>query len=338
MSVPSRPTARTILARAVRSGLRRYPRELWATLRAPGAASETKRRGLQTGLVKAWRKIEREPAASGAAVAWLGHCTVLIRLAGRTILTDPVLAERVGFKVGGRTIGLSRMCPSPVDAKHLPTIDLVLLSHAHFDHLDKPTLRQIASKETVVVTAAKTRRLVPPGFKRVIEIGWGDTAEIDGLRLTAIRPRHWGARAVWDHHRGYNAYVIEAAVPEGAGPWQEAGVQAGPAPRPAPRIFFAGDTAMTDRFAHLSEHPIDLAVFGVGAYAPWEHAHATPEQVWAMFTQIGAARLLAVHHSTFDMGEEGPGEPMQRLHAAAAAAGRGPAILDVPAGRVVRLG
>jgi L-ascorbate metabolism protein UlaG (beta-lactamase superfamily) len=297
-----------LLARALRSGLRRYPKELLASLWPAGREG----RAAAWGLARSWARL---PAGeSTLAVAWLGHCTVLIRIAGRTVLTDPVLAERIGVRIARRTIGLSRLFPAPLKPEQLPPIDLVLLSHAHFDHLDRPTLRALADRRTQVITARRTRRLVPPGFGGVSELGWNERLELDGLVIEALRPRHWGARAAWDVHRGYNAYVLSAA-PSGNSRGRS--------------VFFAGDTADTDRFAPLGEREIDLAIFGIGAYAPWEHAHATPEQVWRMFKQIGARRLLAVHHSTFDLGEEAPGEPMFRLRRAAGREAHA-AILDAP--------
>jgi L-ascorbate metabolism protein UlaG (beta-lactamase superfamily) len=302
----------SMLGTAIRSGLRRYPRELLGSLRVTAGLP---RRGLEgTKLLRAWKRIEREEAALG--VAWLGHCSVLLRLAGRTVLTDPVLSERIGVRVGSRTVGLKRQAAAPIEAERLAGVaDVVLLSHAHFDHLDRPTLAKLADKRTVVVTAKRTRRLVPAGFGEVIELGWMEALEIAGLRIVALKPKHWGARAGWDVHRGYNAYMVQ------------------PMAGPDPSVLFAGDTADTEAFADL--RGVELAIFGVGAYAPWEHAHATPEQVWRMFRGMGARQLLPVHHSTFDLGEEADGEPLARLRAAAGAE-EGGRILELPMGGTAR--
>jgi L-ascorbate metabolism protein UlaG (beta-lactamase superfamily) len=313
---------------AIRSALRRYPRELLGSLRGGGDPGPPTSRGL-TGprLLKAWSRIERDNPP--LAVAWLGHCTVLIRIAGRTILTDPVLSDRIGVRIptgsasgargagaGARTtIGLSRLCPIPIRPERLPAIDLVLLSHAHFDHLDRPTLEAIANPRTLVVTARQTRRLIPPGFERVIELDWMEALEVAGLRLVAIKPKHWGARTAWDIHRGYNSYLIQ------------------PVSSADPAVLFAGDTALTHAFDDL--RGVDLAIFGIGAYAPWEHAHATPEQVWRMFSAMRAGRLLPVHHGTFDLGEEAPGEALARL--LAAAGDERDRVVPLPVGGVARL-
>jgi L-ascorbate metabolism protein UlaG (beta-lactamase superfamily) len=231
------------------------------------------------------------------SAAWLGHASILLRLGSRWILTDPVFSQRIGIPIGPVTIGLSRMLPS-VAITDLPPIDLVLVSHAHFDHLDKPTLRRLATPGTRVITARGTGRLIPRGFGQVDELGWDKTIEAAGLTLRALRPRHWGARLTVDSHREYNSYVLDANQR---------------------RILFAGDTALTDRFASLANESkrIDLSIFGIGAYDPWIHNHASPEQVWSMFEQSGAKYLMPMHHSTFKLSDEPTQEPMQRLLAAA---------------------
>lgn len=264
----------------VRSGIRRYPRELWRSVRraSPRAVEEAP-----------WTlppDFEVQPLAA----AWLGHATVLIRVAGRTILTDPVLSNRIGPSVGRLKVGLGRVSESPARPEHLPPIDIIAISHAHFDHLDKHTLAQLAHPRTTVVTARHTRRLIPRGFRRVIELDWGRSVMVGQVRLGAIRPRHWGARTAVDRRRGFNSYLLESE---------------------SHRVLFAGDTAMTDAFDDLPH--ATLAIFGIGAYGLWDHAHATPEQVWHMFRASGADYLLPIHHSTFPMGDERPEEPLRRL-------------------------
>jgi L-ascorbate metabolism protein UlaG (beta-lactamase superfamily) len=176
----------------------------------------------------------------------------------------------------------------------LKEIDLLLVTHAHFDHLDKPTLRAMASPRTVVIVPTMCARSIPPGFGRVIELPSGQTADVAGLQVTAIEPNHWGARAMIDRGRRVNSYLVQSRRSS---------------------ILFAGDTARTDAFREVTD--VDVAVFGIGAYEPWDHMHATPEQVWAMFEAIGARRLLPVHHSTYELSDEPLDEPMRRLLKAA---------------------
>ncbi len=231
------------------------------------------------------------------AASWLGHATVLLRLGGRWILTDPVFSARIGIPIGPVTLGLGRHAPA-IDPATLPRPDLILISHAHFDHLDVPSLKRLIHPETRVVTASGTGRLIPRGFAEVDELGWDRELRVDGLTLRAMQPRHWGARVTIDRRRGYNSYLLDSD---------------------ARRALFAGDTALTDRFKSLAEEPrrTDLAIFGIGAYDPWIHNHASPEQVWEMFNQSGARRLMPMHHSTFKLSDEPREEPLQRLLLAA---------------------
>lgn len=264
--------------RMARSGFRRYPKALTQSLitPAPGLASAE---GAQVELV-----------GHETAGVWLGHATVLLRVAGLTILTDPVLSERIGMRLGRVTLGLDRLRPPAMDVASLPPIDVVVISHAHFDHLDRPTLEQLASPETTVLTAKKTARLIPSGFGSVIELGWGQQLSIGGVVFTAVRPAHWGARGWLDTQRGFNGYLMEGGDSS---------------------VFFAGDTAYTESFSDIG--PVDLAIMGIGAYDPWIHAHANPEQAWAMTNAMRAQALMPVHHSTFQLSDEHIDEPMERL-------------------------
>lgn len=294
--MPKRPIKAGAMAR---SGVRRYPREILDSVmrRGEGTLENLSKRHPN------WDKL----AASPLAAAWVGHSTVLARIGGKWVLTDPVFSHRIGVKVGPWTFGMGRLSPPHFEAEKLPPIDLILVSHAHFDHLDKPSLRKLLRKETTVVTAAHTGRLIPRGFGEVIELPWDKETTVGPLTLRAIKPAHWGARTAWDRHRGYNAYLVQAE--EDAG---EAGRGSQGRPR---RLLYAGDTAQTEAFKEVGG--ADLSVFGIGAYDPWEHAHATPEQVWSMHEQSGAKYLLPVHHSTFKLSDEPVSEPMQRLLAVA---------------------
>lgn len=251
-----------------------------------------------------------------SALAWLGHCTVLLRLNGLTILTDPVFSPQVGIRLGPLVLGPRRLTQAPL-IHQLPPIDLILISHAHFDHLDKPTLKALASNRTRVITAAATGKLIPRGFADVFELPWDASTTHQGLDIAALRPRHWGARTGWDRHRGFNSYLINTTT--------------SPTPH---RTLFAGDSAYTDNFNSLG--PIDLAILGIGAYDPWEHAHATPEQALAMAHAMPAKRLLPVHHSTFKLSNEPLDEPMQRLLKAAGTTHAATEIIQAEMGQVWR--
>lgn len=224
------------------------------------------------------------------AAAWLGHATVLLRVGGMTILTDPVLCNRVGIGLGLITGGPRRHVAPALSVRELPPIDLMLISHAHYDHLDRPTLVKL-DKNTPVVTAGGTFDLIRDlGFRRVAELRWGESTTLGGIKVTAQKVAHWGARTFYDSHRGFNAYLIEADQR---------------------RVLYGGDTAYHDFFKEIGK--VDLAILGIGGYDPYLASHATPEQAWAMANHLDTDFLLPMHHSTFRLSHEPTKEPIERL-------------------------
>jgi L-ascorbate metabolism protein UlaG (beta-lactamase superfamily) len=234
----------------------------------------------------------------GLHAAWLGHSTVLLKIDGFTILTDPVLGKRCGVRMGPVTVGLRRMVAPAMNRSQLPHIDLILLSHAHFDHFDLRTLRSLENSGTAVVTAANTSDLLRVRrYQSVQEVGWGEQVRVGPLSILGIRVRHWGARLRRDTYRGFNGYLIESGQH---------------------RVVFGGDTAMTDAFrVARGSKPVDLAILPIGAYDPWIRSHCNPEQAWRMGGDCGAEHLLGVHHQTFRLGREPYFEPVERFVLAA---------------------
>ncbi|MFB3829174.1 MAG: MBL fold metallo-hydrolase [Bryobacteraceae bacterium] len=230
----------------------------------------------------------------------MGHATVLLKIDGFTILTDPVFSERVGLNLGPLTLGLKRLVAPALRPRQLPRIDLVLLSHAHMDHLDIPSLHALEDKRVAVVTAVRTTDLLrPERYGRVTELGWGGAARVGPVEIRAFEVNHWGARMRTDTYRGYNGYTIQAGNY---------------------RVLFAGDTAVTDLFRGVrGSKPYDLAIMPVGAYNPWIHYHCTPEQAWAMAQDARSEFILPVHHQTFKLSREPISEPIERLYRAAGA-------------------
>ncbi len=237
----------------------------------------------------------------GIHVAWIGHSTVLIRLGDFTILTDPVFSTRIGIGIGPFVLGMKRLVQPAVALAEVGVPDLILLSHAHMDHLDRPTLRKLENPRTTVITAASTSDLLRvKRYGAVHELRWGETQRVGPAQVRAFEVKHWGARTRTDVHRGYNGYLIEAG---------------------RYRILFGGDTAYTTAFRKLrSSRPIDLAIMPIGAYDPWIHAHCNPEQALAMANDAGAEAILPVHHRTFKLSSEPYNEPIERLLLAAGSA------------------
>lgn len=237
---------------------------------------------------------------NGITASWLGHSTVLINFYGVNILTDPLLVNHAGADVLVGTIGPKRLVAPALTPRQLPHVDLVLLSHAHMDHLNSATLRHF-SKTTRAVTAKSTADLLrDTNLHAPAELTWGDKVKINTshgeIEVEAFEVNHWGARWRHDSYRGYNGYILS---------------------REGKKIIFGGDTAWSDSFRSLrSRGPFELAIMPIGAYQPWIHSHCTPEQAVQMANDAGANYFLPVHFKTFTLGREGVNEPMERLQAA----------------------
>src|SRR6478672_7285975 len=132
---------------------------------------------------------------TGLHAAWLGHSTVLMKIDGYTILTDPVFGTRAGLHLGPVTLGVKRLIAPALPLTALPKIDLVALSHAHMDHFDIPSLRRLESPNTTIVTASRTGDLLRVGqYGAVHEIGWGQEQRVGPALLRGVEVNHWGAR------------------------------------------------------------------------------------------------------------------------------------------------
>ena len=244
--------------------------------------------------------LKPQPAAwknDALTAAWLGHSTVLINLHGVHILTDPVFSARIGLRLPPFTIGPKRYVAPALKISELPRIDIILLTHAHMDHFDLPSLKRLAG-EAVVVTARSTHDLLAGiRFKKIIELDWGESTEIvtaaGEVTVAAFEVRHWGARMQHDTHRGYNGYIVG---------------------RNDRRICVTGDSAFTPLFGELhGSGPFDLMLVPIGAYQPWIANHCTPEQAVEMANQAGAKYIMPIHHQTFKLSWEPMNEPIERF-------------------------
>ncbi len=235
-------------------------------------------------------------------LAWLGHATVLVDFYGVRILTDPALFARIGVDAVVGTIGPLRLTQCALDVEAIPDIDLVLVSHAHFDHLDTPSLGAIRGMPTAIM-AAETSDLLPRrGYAAVHELRWNESQMVrtgrGDILVRAVEVKHWGARMRRDTYRGYTGYVLE---------------------REGGRLLIGGDTADTPLFReHRRYGPFDAAVMPIGAYDPWIRNHCTPEQAVRMADAAGARLFVPVHHQSFQLSREPFDEPIERAEAALA--------------------
>jgi L-ascorbate metabolism protein UlaG (beta-lactamase superfamily) len=234
-------------------------------------------------------------------ICWIGHATVLMNFYGVTILTDPAFASRIGVPIGIGIAGPKRFVAPALKLMELPPIDLLLLSHAHMDHIDEWTLGRLKAGATI--TAKLTGDILQStGIKQSTEVGWGERTIVrtknGELEIEAFEVKHWGQRWPSKLERGYNGYILR---------------------REGKAVLFGGDTAMTNLFADLkSKGPFEAAIMPIGAYQPWIRNHCTPEQAVDMVNAAGARYIVPVHHLTFKLSDEPFSEPMERLEAALA--------------------
>jgi L-ascorbate metabolism protein UlaG (beta-lactamase superfamily) len=236
-------------------------------------------------------------------VAWLGHATVLVNFYGVRILTDPTLFDRIGVDVGVGSIGPLRLVKCALSADELPDIDLVLVSHAHFDHLDAPSLAAVRGGPAAVMARATSDLLPRRHYTSVTELRWNESTAVATRRgevlVRAIEVKHWGARIQRDTYRGYTGFVIE---------------------REGRKLIIGGDTASSPAFRdHRKFGPFDAAVMPIGTYDPWIRNHCTPEQAVTMADAAGARLFVPIHHQSFQLSREPLREPIERLQVALAA-------------------
>lgn len=240
-------------------------------------------------------------------IAWLGHSTVLINLYGKIIITDPVLLDRFGVYFLGITFGPTRFTAPALTIDELPKPDVVLLSHAHMDHMDLLSLEKISErfpKQIDCLTAFNTSDVIEEfEWKSLQEIDWTESIEINGINIKALEVKHFGwrlpgerdrSRGYIDNGRSFNAYVIE---------------------RNGKKILFGGDTAMTDKFKESKEE-VDVAIMPIGAYNPWKFNHCNPEEALQMAKDLKAKYFIPIHTNTFRQGNEPIDEPLQRMMSA----------------------
>ncbi|MGC8744677.1 MAG: MBL fold metallo-hydrolase [Verrucomicrobiia bacterium] len=234
------------------------------------------------------------------SLSWLSHSTVLINFYGVWILTDPVFSERVGPSFGLATIGPKRFIYPALKINELPPIDVILISHGHYDHLDIPSLRVLNQCKNIITAENTSDILSQANIRNSVELGWGEKRTVlskrGDIEVMAIEVNHWGKRWPDNTNRGYNGYILK---------------------REGKSILFAGDTAFTSLFSSYRQYgKYDIAIIPIGAYNPWIRAHCTPEEAIAMANAAGALYIVPVHHKTFKLSDEPLDEPIHRFQRA----------------------
>jgi len=245
--------------------------------------------------------------ADAARVTWVGHSTLLVQLDGLNILTDPHWGARASplSWVGPRRLG-----PPGLAFDDLPRIDVVVISHDHYDHLDRSTVARLAATHDPLFLVPLGLRswFAAHGMTRVEELDWWDTREHRGLRFVCVPAQHFSQRTPWDRDRRLWAS------------WAVLGASR--------RFYFGGDSGYFPGFKEAGERlgPFDLSAIAIGAYLPpaiMRLTHTTPEQAVQASEDLRTRVLLGIHWGTFDLAEEPLDEPPRRMVAAAARRGLG---------------
>ena len=258
-----------------------------------------------------WREIpkaEPPPERVGRGelrVTFINHATTLIQLDGINLLTDPTWSERASpFSFYGPR---RRHAPG-LTLSELPPIDLVLVSHNHYDHLNVPTLTALAKKHDpeFVVGLGNAALLRQKGIERVRELDWGDAFDLEPISIVAQRCRHFSGRGFGDRQRNlWVSFLLKSSSGD---------------------VYFAGDTSYGSHFVETKETfgPIRLAILPIGAYEPqWfmGPVHLNPAEAVQAHAELGAFRSLAMHYGTFRLSEEGQDKPVEDMREALATSG-----------------
>ena len=242
------------------------------------------------------------PPKSGLRITWLGHSTTLVEIDGRRLLLDPMWSKRSSPYTW---VGPKRFFDPPLPLEELPPVDGVLISHDHYDHLDKPTVVKLAATGTTfIVPLGIGADLEYWGIPRdqIVELEWWQTARIGRLIITATPARHFSGRS-----------LVMADKNETL--WAGFAIQG-----PRHRVYYSGDTGMFEEFEEIGEQlgPFDAALMEMGAYNEmWADLHLGPEQAVQAFLQVKGGLLIPVHWGTFDLALHAWTEPAERLLAAA---------------------
>ena len=232
--------------------------------------------------------VEAAPEGGAVRVTWIGHASFYLQFAGHSLVVDPNWAKWHGIVRRQREPGLA------IDA--IPEVDLVLVTHAHFDHLHKPSLKILRSREGIVVPQGSVGLVRKLGFPAVHEMKVWERLEFGELHITHTPSHHWGARYLHDTHRHYGGYLIESG---------------------GKSVFHCGDSAWFDGFAEIGRRMpgIDVALMPIGAYeAPsGRDVHLNPEEAVRAFAELGAKVMIPMHYGTFPLGNEPMEEPVDRL-------------------------
>ncbi|MGG4393920.1 MBL fold metallo-hydrolase [Paenibacillus thiaminolyticus] len=241
----------------------------------------------------------------GLSITWIGHSTFLLQMGGLNIVTDPVWAESMAME--------KRLSPPGIPIDEMPPVDVILISHSHYDHLHMGSLRKLVSPRTLLVVPGGLKaKMVRKGFPQTVELEWWMELVIGSVRVTFVPAQHWTRRTLSDMNRSHwGGYVLEQMDFEA--------VETGERPPAKETVYFAGDSGYFRGFREIGRRfAIDVALMPIGAYEPeWfmSRQHVTPEEALQAFEDVGARLMIPMHYGAFKLADDTPKEALDRLEA-----------------------
>jgi L-ascorbate metabolism protein UlaG (beta-lactamase superfamily) len=241
------------------------------------------------------------------SLTWIGHSTFLIQKNGLNIVTDPVWAMSMAFN--------KRLAAPGLQLMELPQIDVVLISHGHYDHLDLPTLRKIPGKPKYMVPIGLAGLMRRKGFDDVVELSWWENTTYRGVRFDFLPAQHWTRRTLTDMNSSlWGGWLMRAADSE------KLANDGGDLPdtEDSDAIYFAGDSGYFRGFRDIGERfgPFRYVLMPIGAYEPeWfmSPSHMTPEDAVKAWFDVGGEQFIPMHYGAFKLADDTPQEALDRL-------------------------